>query len=142
MDISGDVFGIPRVVARRTIEMSNAVTHQLTAALVMGLASMCDEADKGKATAKPLFAAALAAKLTKLPDILEPAFHPNHRQFFHGVAFASLVGLAGYRLYQWQPQGEWEEFVRFVLLVGAGSYLVHLMLDATTSKSLPLIGKL
>lgn len=141
MDTPGDAFGIPRVAARRAIDMSNAATHQITAALAVGLACMCDEADNGKATAKPLFAAALAAKLTKLPDILEPAIHPNHRQFFHGLAFASLVGLTGYRLYQWEPQDKWEEFVRFVLLVGAGSYLVHLMLDATTPKSLPLMGK-
>ena len=35
-----------------------------------------------------------------LPDLLEPALHPNHRQFFHGVLFAAGVSIALYKLYQ------------------------------------------
>lgn len=31
---------------------------------------------------------AAAACLPSLPDFLEPAVHPSHRQFFHSVTFA------------------------------------------------------
>lgn len=32
-----------------------------------------------------------AAFATRLPDVLEPALHPHHRQFFHSIAFGALI---------------------------------------------------
>lgn len=47
------------------------------------------DAQAGKLTFKPIVGAGLAVLLTNLPDQMEPATHPNHRQFFHSVACAA-----------------------------------------------------
>lgn len=120
--------------------MSNGPTHQLTAAALVGVVCIHAERDKQNMSARPVVGAVLAAKFTKLPDILEPAIHPNHRQFFHSVAFASLLGVAGYKIYKWNPDNPFDEAIRFALMVAVGAYGIHLLLDASTPKSLPLIG--
>lgn len=84
--------------------------------------------------------AALAACATNVPDLLEPASHPGHRRFFHSFTFAGLLGYAGYRVYKWETDGEFEAIVRFALLAGIGAYLIHLLMDARTPKGLPLLG--
>lgn len=120
--------------------MSNGPTHQLTAAALVGAVCIHAERDKQNMSARPIVGAVLAAKFTKLPDVLEPAIHPNHRQFFHSVAFASLLGMAGYKIYKWNPDNLFDEAIRFALMVAIGAYGIHLLLDASTPKSLPLIG--
>jgi inner membrane protein len=120
--------------------MSNGPIHQWTATVVVGAVCIHAERDKQIKTARPIVGAVLAANLTKLPDILEPAIHPNHRQFFHSITFAGLLGVAGYKAYKWKPENPLEEAIRFALMVGIGAYGVHLLLDASTPKSLPLIG--
>jgi membrane-bound metal-dependent hydrolase YbcI (DUF457 family) len=122
--------------------MSNGATHQLAAAVTVGAMYLSAESDRQTPSAKPVAGAVLAALMTNLPDILEPASHPNHRQFFHSVAFAGLIGTAALKLHRWEPDDEFDKVVRFALLVGAGAYLIHLLLDACTSKSLPLVGRL
>ncbi len=84
--------------------MPNATTHRLGAALVIGGASSFTERLNGENSGKPVVHAALAAACGTLPDILEPAFHPNHRQFFHSIGFAGLLGCGLYKLHQqWRP---------------------------------------
>ncbi len=122
--------------------MSNGTVHQITAAAAVGIACLAAEGDQQHKTEKPLIGAILAAGLTKLPDMLEPATHPNHRQFFHSVAFAGMLGIVTHKVYCWQPDNPPDETVRFLLLVCASAYFIHLLLDAGTPKSLPLIGKL
>lgn len=122
--------------------MACAQTHQLVAAAVVGSYCYGQEADRDEQSIKPVAGALLAGYLTKVPDVLEPAVHPNHRQFFHSVAFAGLLGLATYKVYQWQPESPAGEVARFAMLVGAAAYLIHLAIDAGTPKSLPLLGKL
>lgn len=122
--------------------MANGITHQLAAAVTIGSACFCAEADQQKTSAKPVVAAALSAVLTNLPDVLEPASRPNHRQFFHSFVCAGALGVAAHKVYKWETDNRFDETVRFVLLVGIGAYLVHLLLDAGTPKSLPLIGTL
>jgi inner membrane protein len=124
------------------VKMSNGLEHQIAAAAVVGSVCMWTETDPQKRISKSLSGAVLAAGCTKLPDVLEPAVHPNHRQFFHGVAFAGLLGTAVYKLYRWEPEHSSEKLLRFSLLVGTSAYLIHLLLDAGTPKSLPLIGKI
>jgi len=89
----------------------------------------------GASLAMGLFAAALPT----LPDCIEPALHPNHRKFFHSVAFAAGMGYALHRAYRWETEGDWEKLARAILLVGGAAYLGHLALDAMSAKSLPLI---
>jgi inner membrane protein len=121
--------------------MANGNTHRLAAALTIGSVLGYVDAENKESTARPLVGAGLAVVLTNLPDLLEPAVHPHHRQFFHSVAFCCLVGWGAYEVYKWEPDEEWKQAARFALLVGGGALLIHLALDALTKRSLPLIGK-
>jgi inner membrane protein len=119
--------------------MPNAAAHQLGAALVIGGISVASEQQKDQKTAAPLAHSMLAASLGTLPDVLEPAYHPNHRQFFHSVVFAGLLGYGLYRLYQWEPDKEHQKVLKTLGFIAGGAFLVHLAMDATTAKSLPII---
>jgi len=122
--------------------MSNGATHQLVAAAGIGVILGHLEGTNKEPSPKPLIGAGLAALVTNLPDLLEPALHPQHRQFFHSVVFVGLIGVAGYKLYTWEPEDDWGSFLRFLLLVGCGAVLVHLAMDALTKRSLPWVGKI
>lgn len=76
-----------------------------------------------------------------LPDLIEPATSPHHRQFFHSLLFAGMLGYGLYKLYGWEPETPGQKILRGVGLIAGGAYLVHLALDATTKRSLPLIGR-
>jgi inner membrane protein len=122
--------------------MANGTTHQLAAALVVASAYLYSEGDQQEKSAKPILGAALGAVFTNLPDMLEPAALPNHRQFFHRLAFAGVLWVVAHKVYKWETDSPFDDAIRFVLLVAAGAYLVHLLLDAGTPKSLPILGAL
>ena len=83
--------------------MANATAHRLGAAAVVSGVALAAENNQEEPTAKPLVAGSLAWLAGTLPDILEPARHPNHRQFFHSLAFAGLVGHGVYKAWKWEP---------------------------------------
>ena len=135
----------------------NAVAHRNGAAAVVGLVAAAAECRRISTSAEertlpeevPAFdavkvgsAASLAWLCGTLPDLIEPAAHPNHRQFFHSVVVAGAIAYGLYRAWKWQPEGQWTQALKLVLLAGGGAYLVHLALDATTPRSLPLVGTL
>lgn len=122
--------------------MACVQTHRLIAAAAVGSYCFCQDAGRQEQSIKPLAGALLAGQLTQLPDLLEPAVHPNHRQFFHSLAFAGMLGVATYKVYQWRPESEFGEIARFVMLVGSAAYFIHLLVDAGSPKSLPLVGTL
>lgn len=76
-----------------------------------------------------------------LPDLIEPATNPNHRQFFHSMVFVLILGYGLYRLAKWDPETPEAQVLRGVGLIAGGAYLVHLALDFTTKRSLPLVGR-
>lgn len=120
--------------------MPNATAHRMTAALTIGAASFhAENKREGENTAAPLAHAALAWCMGTLPDVIEPACHPNHRRFFHSFAFAVVIGYGMYKLYQWDAETDGQRLTKTVGLVAAGAYLVHLVMDATTAKSLPVV---
>lgn len=121
--------------------MPSAIVHRTGAAAIVGAYLMAREAQEGKSTLAPLGGSLLAAVCATVPDILEPAIHPHHRQGFHSVTMATLVGGAIYALKQWQPETEGEKLLRSCLLIAAWAYLIHLAMDACTKRSLPLFGK-
>jgi hypothetical protein len=129
-------------VSEGSTEMANRVAHQLGAALVVGGVAAYDESSRGESTAKPLMAALMAGAAGKLPDQIEPAIHPHHRQFFHSWIVAGGIGYAMYRLYRWKPETEGEKLLKGVLMVLGGAYLTHLAMDSVTCRSLPLLGKI
>lgn len=120
----------------------NAAAHQMTAALSTGLLLHVEETKRGESTAWPIAGAGVAALATNLPDVLEPALTPNHRQFFHSLLFAGILGYGLYRLYGWAAETPEQKFLRTIGLIAGGAYLVHLALDATTKRSLPLVGRI
>jgi len=123
--------------------MSNAATHMLRAATMVGGAHVAHDLHRhGQITAAPVLTGGLATLLASLPDWIEPATNPHHRQFFHSVTFACALGYGTYRLYQWEPETTGEGLLRWFLLVATGAYLAHLICDAGTPRSLPLLGKL
>ncbi len=80
----------------------NAKTHQIVASLAIGGVLAYKEYQAGEQSLKPFLGAGIAALATKLPDILEPADHPNHRQFCHSLTFAAMLGGVLAELNAWQ----------------------------------------
>ncbi|MFT7773251.1 metal-dependent hydrolase [Roseateles sp.] len=119
----------------------NGPTHQVVAGFATGVFLAERERQAGVRTAQPLLRGTAAAFLTKLPDILEPATSPNHRQFFHSLAFAALLGVALHELNKWQPESAGGELFKALGQAAIPAYLIHLFLDSLTAKSLPLVGR-
>lgn len=121
----------------------NGPTHQLVAALAIAAGAVHHEDRSGQQPSPmPLAAGALGALFTGLPDILEPATSPDHRQVFHSIALAFVLGVALHKVFKWQPEDPVYRFWRKAGILGLSASLIHLGLDAMTAKSLPLIGKL
>ncbi|MDD4894181.1 MAG: metal-dependent hydrolase [Candidatus Omnitrophica bacterium] len=66
-----------------------------------------------------------------LPDIIEPAVNPNHRQFFHSLAFLIVL------LFLYNKLGR-DEFEKLVFKIIIGGCVSHLAVDATSPRGLPL----
>lgn len=79
--------------------------------------------------------AAAGATIAALPDLLEPAYHPNHRAFFHSVCCGSALAYGAFG----KHSERWCNNDRHAARLGALAYLSHLLLDAGTPKSLPLL---
>ena len=73
-----------------------------------------------------------------LPDVLEPATSPNHRAFFHSVAFSGLLGYVA----QGPHTESWDPELRDLVQSAVAGYLSHSGLDLTwnpNGKGIPLI---
>ena len=123
--------------------MPNQTTHLVAGAVSSLIVAMFDKNDNHETVHDPFLAAAIGAVSGRLPDILEPALrNPHHRQFFHSVVVLVAVGYGLKRVYEWKPEDNLEALVRGVLLFAGAGYVSHLLLDAATARSLPIIGKI
>jgi membrane-bound metal-dependent hydrolase YbcI (DUF457 family) len=122
--------------------MPNGPVHQFAGAATALAVYAFDQERLDSPAINPLTAPIAGFALGKLPDWLEPALHPNHRQFFHSfvVLFAVLYGVK--KVYEWQPETDLERFLRGAALIAGSVYATHLILDGTTKKCLPLLGRL
>lgn len=122
--------------------MANSKTHAIVGGL-SGLAVSVFDADDHERTAQnPILATAVGTFFGKLPDVLEPALRdPHHRQFCHSVTVLVALGYGLKKTYEWKPQDNMEGVLRCLMLCAGAGYISHLLLDATTSRSLPLFGK-
>jgi hypothetical protein len=127
----------------------NGQAHAAGSGMAMAIVTWCDvgrnrqtELTNEERFATAVGAGSVGAFCGSLPDLLEPAIHPNHRQFFHSVAFGLMVAAGMGQLYRWAPDEPWQRVLRGTALIAGGAYLVHLLMDATTAKSLPLVGRL
>ena len=76
------------------------------------------------------------AAIACVPDILEPALHPNHRALFHSFATAGgivYVNKAVLESLNISPEA------KLGCVVASAAYLSHLGVDATTPRGLPII---
>ena len=120
--------------------MANGITHKFVGGLT-GLGVVIGEQDKEQPI-NPLLAIGTGAAFAKLPDILEPATNPHHRQFCHSLVVLTIIGYGVKKVYDWKPEDRAGEFWRAVALCAGVGYISHLVLDASTPRSLPVIGKL
>jgi inner membrane protein len=121
----------------------NGPTHQLAGAVAAFVITQNDTSEKSGALHHPAAAIPIGALLGKLPDMIEPALgNPNHRQFFHSIAALGFLATGMHKVHHWEPQDDFDKVLRGILLVGGAAYLSHLLLDALTSRSLPLVGRL
>jgi len=80
---------------------------------------------------------AVGAIAGALPDLIEPASNPNHRQFFHSIGFGVLLLLVRANLYKSNALDERYRTYFDWIMVAYGS---HLFCDIQTPKGLPIIG--
>ncbi len=71
-----------------------------------------------------------------IPDVIEPATNPNHRDFFHS-------GMMGGLIFFWEDKLRQNEIInpqlKKAILDFSCGYKLHLLVDSATPKSLPLI---
>lgn len=122
--------------------MPNGPVHQLAGAATAFAVYAFDQKQLDSPAINPLTVPIAGLALGKLPDWLEPALHPNHRQFFHSyvMLFGVLYGVK--KAYDWRPETDLERLARGAALIAGCVYATHLILDALTKKSLPLLGRL
>jgi inner membrane protein len=120
----------------------NAAEHRMVSALTLGLLGSAGCTDPNEKIRRAAAFGLGGYCCATLPDLLEPATNPHHRQFFHGVLFAVGLGYGLYKLYEFKPESALGEWLRVAGLIAGGAYLIHLALDATTKRSLPLVGRL
>lgn len=119
--------------------MANGVTHTSVGALTE--LAMAVDGDRDGKDINPLIAMGTSSAFAKLPDLIEPAINPHHRQFFHSIAFLAMVGCGLKKVYDWQPEDQAGRFLRYFTLCAGAGYISHLVLDGFTPRSLPLLGK-
>ena len=119
--------------------MANGATHTAVGALT-GLA-MAAGRNRESEEVNPLFAIGASTFFAKLPDLIEPAIHPHHRQFFHSIAILAMIGGGLKKVYHWNPEDKGGQILRFLTLCAGAGYISHLVLDGLTPQSLPLLGK-
>lgn len=118
----------------------NGRQHKMISVTVVTISTIMDEYEaKGTLSEETVIATITAFASGSLPDLIEPALHPNHRQFFHSIAFGLGVAYGAYKVYQWEPKDEFDRWMRRILLAVATTYIIHLIADSTTPKSIPLI---
>jgi len=122
--------------------MANGFTHAVAGGMAgLGVVAF-DRDEAGNIQHDPLVATAVGTLFGKVPDILEPAIHPHHRQFCHSIVTLLAIGYGVKKAYEWEPKDGWERVLRLLALGAGAGYISHLLLDGMTPRALPLIGKI
>ena len=119
--------------------MPNGSVHAALGAATACAITAFDKQEVVHPLVNPITAIPAGMVLGRVPDMLEPAINPNHRKFFHSLLMLGLVCYGAKKLYDWEPNEDWQKLVRGALLIAGGSYAVHLLADGMTPKSLPVI---
>ncbi len=118
--------------------MANAKEHAITGAGAgaLGWFLYCKVVDRPVKLGELLVAGGVGMVGGLVPDLLEPAFHPNHRQFFHSLAASALLVKANHHISQNEQIPAEARGAVHLLSLG---YLSHLAADGQTPKGLPLV---
>lgn len=135
--------------------MPNGIVHKSAGAILGPLVYLAiqnnmqqkEKVDLGEL----LLSSGIGLSTARIPDILEPAIHPNHRAFYHSLAFAGITGFVGFKalpdlnvhrlerkslgIQLWSKY----EILDVIIVIGAGSILLHLIMDGFTKKGLNII---
>jgi len=135
--------------------MPNGNTHKTASAVlvpIVYLASLKNLGFQEKSTFEELILSiGIGYSTSRIPDILEPPIHPNHRAFFHSLAFAGITGYVGVKAWKdlkvrrserialGNLQWSFNEFLDIMIIIGSGSILLHLIMDGFTPKGLTFV---
>lgn len=123
--------------------MSSRAAHEMAGAIAASAICTTLNQDLRKLLLELTISVPLGKLGGRLPDILEPSLNnPNHRQFFHSLAFMFGAGVIMKKLFEWEPYSMEGKAMRWGLLIVGAAYMSHLLLDSSTPKSLPLFGKI
>ena len=99
---------------------------------------MCRYYDRPFDFGEMLGCAVVSTAAAMVPDILEPALSPNHRNVAHSlVAGSALLSFAKHRC--GADNRDWEELQKILWAAATSGYLSHLVADASTPRGLPLL---
>lgn len=135
--------------------MPNGRTHFIAGTICGALGSLViqDQLHDNKEldTRHLLLSTGTGAAVSRLPDILEPAFHPNHRAFFHSFTFGALLGFAGVQVVKkikekrrqrktlGLQQISGTEILLAIALVAIVVISLYLLMDMFTKRGLPVV---
>lgn len=115
--------------------MANAKQHAVIGAGVGAVCWLlyCKLVDRPIQVGEVVLAAGVGMIGGLLPDLLEPAIHPNHRRFFHSYAATALLARESSCFPNTQIPAETRAAIHLISL----GFLSHLAADAHTPKGLP-----
>lgn len=120
--------------------MANAAQHA-TLGMIAGGSTyllMCKRYDRQRDFGELLLCAGVGLLAAGLPDLIEPASTPHHRQRAHSVSAASLLVKLVISAFSDRNQA-FDEFNKILLSAAIVGYLSHLAADGCTPRGLPLL---
>jgi len=78
----------------------------------------------------------MGAGVATLPDVIEPAYGPNHRSFAHSLTAAGLVTCVAKETW---GQGAASPEQKAAVASLAAAYLSHLLADSATPAGIPIL---
>ncbi|MBK9099499.1 MAG: metal-dependent hydrolase [bacterium] len=135
--------------------MPNGNIHKTAGAVIGSITYLAIKNDSQKREQADLgeliLSTSIGLSTSRLPDILEPAIHPNHRAFYHSLTFGCVVGFVGVQAWKdfqlkrnerkvkgIQPRSP-REYVDVAIILTCSSILLHLVMDGFTKKGLNII---
>lgn len=122
--------------------MANAAEHMTVAggATAITYLAMCRRFNRQPRLDEAVLCTGIGIFSGIAPDLLEPALHPNHRQFFHSLTAGGAIVATGSQLCG-RENLKLDEFTKVLAACAVVGYVCHLLLDGSTPKGLPLLGK-
>jgi inner membrane protein len=119
--------------------LANASQHAVIGGMAGGstYVAMCSYYKRQARLDELLICIGVGVATAAVPDLLEPALHPHHRQIAHSFTTGGVLAkLATEKCF---TNCEWDQLQKIVLAAAIAGYLSHLVADACTPRCLPII---